>query len=74
MNIQVLQDKVGKDTGVFVPIEDWELIKKSYPDIENITDDLPEWEKELINERLNFIKNNPDKLRPGSELLKFLKE
>lgn len=34
MKLQVLQDNLGNQTGVYVPIEDWNLIKNNYPDIE----------------------------------------
>ena len=36
MRLQVIHDEKGKDTGVFIPIEYWTLIKSQYPDIEEV--------------------------------------
>ncbi len=73
MKLQVIQDGNGKDTGVFIPMDDWTLIKNQYPDIENTEEDLPQWEKELIDARLNAISKNPERLKSGESLLKELK-
>jgi hypothetical protein len=40
MRLQVIQVGDGKNTGVFIPIEDWTLIKNHYPDIENTGEEL----------------------------------
>ncbi|MCU0374954.1 MAG: addiction module protein [Chitinophagaceae bacterium] len=74
MKLQILQDGKGKNTGVFIPIEDWALIKEQYPDIENADSELPQWEKELIDNRLDTIAKNPERLKSGEQLLKILKE
>lgn len=73
MRLQVIQDGKGKSTGVFIPMEDWTLIKNQYPDIENADTDLPQWEKELIDARLDAIAKNPERLKSGKNLLKELK-
>lgn len=62
MRTQIIQDHNGLPTGVFIPIEDWENIKRKYPDIENIEDDVPQWQKEVIEKRLKAIKKNPELL------------
>ena len=72
MKLQVLQDNQGNQTGVYIPLEDWTMIKNNYPDIETIDQDLPQWEKDLIDNRLNSIANNPQRLRPINELLEEL--
>jgi hypothetical protein len=72
MKLQVLQDNLGNQTGVYVPMEDWMLIKNNYPDIESIDQDLPLWEKETIDNRLVTIAKNPKRLRPISELIEGL--
>lgn len=69
MKLQILEDGSGNKTGVFVPIDDWNLIKNNYPDIENIDRDLPQWEKDLIDLRLKAIEQNPERVRPIKELL-----
>jgi hypothetical protein len=73
MKLQIIQDNNGKDTGVFITIKDWLIIKSNYPDIEDIKDDLPQWEKDLIDLRLDAIAINPEKLKSGNELLDELK-
>lgn len=73
MKLQVLEDSNGKQTGVFVPMDDWTLIKRNYPDIENLDQELPVWEKELIDERLKAINDDSARLRPIDELLDELK-
>ena len=72
MKLQVLQDNLGNDMGVYLPMEDWTLIKKNYPDIESIGQDLPQWEKDLIDKRLSNIQANPKRLRPINELFEEL--
>lgn len=74
MKLQILQDNFGNQTGVFLPIADWNLIKNNYPDIENLEDDLPQWEKDLIDERLDNYKKKPQDVKPFDELLKLKRE
>ena len=73
MKLQVLQDNFGNQTGVYVPIEDWTLIKNNYPDIENLEQELPQWEKDLIDARLGTIAKNPESLKPIESLLEELR-
>lgn len=49
MKLQIFQNNFGNHTGVYVPIEDWNLIKNNYPDIETLEQQLPQWEKDLID-------------------------
>jgi hypothetical protein len=72
MKLQVLNDNFGNQTGVFVPIEDWNLIKKIYPDIETLEQELPQWEKDLIDNRLKAISENPERLKPIETLFEEL--
>ena len=73
MKLQVLQDNAGKPAGVFVPMEDWTLIKTNYPDIENLDADIPQWEKDMIDSRLAAIAQNPDRLKPINGLIEELR-
>jgi hypothetical protein len=73
MKLQVIHDSKGQSTGVFIPIEDWTMIKNQYPDIEITVEDLPQWEKDLIDSRLEAIAENPNRLKPGTELFKELR-
>lgn len=73
MKLQILQDNLGNQTGVYVPMEDWTLIKNNYPDIENLEDELPQWQKDLIDDRLETIAKNPELLKPIEGLLEELR-
>ncbi len=72
MKLQVLQDNLGNEMGVYLPMEDWTLIKTNYPDIETVGQDLPQWEKDLIDKRINTIQVNPERLKPIDELFEEL--
>ena len=73
MRPQIIQDQNGKTTGVFITIEDWENIKRKYPNIEKADDDLPQGQKEIIDARLLDLKN-PQKLKPIEHLFDVLDE
>ncbi|PWG79316.1 addiction module protein [Pararcticibacter amylolyticus] len=68
MDLQFLSDGRGRTTAVQMSLEDWERIKSLYPDIEYLSGDLPAWQKDLLDMRLKAIAENPDRIRPGSEL------
>lgn len=72
MRTQIIQDHNGLPTGVFIPIEDWENIKMKYPDIDKINQDIPQWQKDILDKRLDDYKNNSDKFRPIEELFDVL--
>jgi hypothetical protein len=72
MTTQTIQDYNGVPTGVFIPMENWNRIKKQYPDIESIDNGLPQWEKDLIDSRLSAIAKNPERLRPIEEFFEEL--
>lgn len=72
MRLQVIQDGNGKNTGVFIPIEDWTLMKINYPDVDTLDKDIPEWQKQLLDERLEAIAKNPGSVIPIDEFFKEL--
>jgi hypothetical protein len=74
MNLQVLQDSNGNDSGVYIPSQEWILIKQQYPDIEEITNDIPEWQKKLLTSRLDAIAKNPERVKPIQGLHDALKK
>jgi len=71
MKARYIQDSEGKTTGVFITIEDWEQIKKTHPEIENFDYELPQWQKDILNERIKDL-DNPQLLHPIEELLNSL--
>jgi hypothetical protein len=71
MRTQIIQDHNGTPTGIYIPIKDWENIKKSYPSIEKVDQDLPQWQKDIIDARLADL-NNPDKFKSIDHLFDVL--
>ncbi len=68
MRLQIIQDGQGKNSGVFIPIEDWTLIKINYPDIDTLDSNIPNWQKKLLDTRLKAITKNPMSIKPIDEL------
>ncbi|MEP6927089.1 MAG: hypothetical protein ABI834_05600 [Ginsengibacter sp.] len=68
MNLQYLQDNNGNTTAVVVPIEEWNKFTEKYNDLE----DLPQWQKNIIDQRLDFVKNHPYELLPLEDFMKEL--
>jgi hypothetical protein len=64
LQAQVVKDGQGTPMGVFIPMEVWESVKYRYPDIESFDADLPQWEKDFIDRRLEMAKRNPERLQP----------
>nr|WP_259070135.1 hypothetical protein [Mucilaginibacter sp. X4EP1]MCS3815294.1 hypothetical protein [Mucilaginibacter sp. X4EP1] len=69
MSIQYLSNEKGQVAAVQLPIEEWELIKMKYPDIDHLDAELPEWHKQLIDARLDALEKNAELIRPISELM-----
>jgi hypothetical protein len=59
MNIQYISDSKGQTTGVYIPINEWNLLKSKYKDIEQEAVEIPEWQKEIVRTRLHSYKQNP---------------
>ncbi len=74
MRLQVIQDSKGKATGVYIPINEWETLKKQYKDLEILEYEEPAKEqllqefKEAVTE-LKLIEQGKIKARPAKELL-----
>lgn len=59
MNLQYISDGEGETTGVFIPIKEWNKLRKKYKGIEQEVDDIPQWHKDLVRERLSKYEKNP---------------
>ncbi len=74
MKVQVINDSNGKPSGVYIPINDWEILKKQNKKLQQLEDDEPSREqilyelKEAITE-LRKIEQGKSKSRPAKELL-----
>jgi len=71
MNLQYISDNTGQTTGVFIPIQDWEELKKRYNQLkqeENQMFEVPEWHKDIVRKRLDDYKKNPDNVMDWDEV------
>jgi hypothetical protein len=68
MAVNYVSDNSGYTIAVQISIEDWKRIKDKYPDVDELDGTLPEWQKQLIDQRLEAIAKNPERLRPIDEL------
>ncbi len=69
MSLQYLSDQQGQIIAVQVPIQERELLVSKYPDIDSGTKMLPDWQKELIDNRLAAIEKNPERILPIDGLM-----
>ncbi len=68
MQPQLIKDSNGINTGVFIPMDKWLLIKNFYPNVEEVDAEIPAWHMQILSERLAVIKNNPEKILPIDSL------
>lgn len=57
MNLQYISDDIGKTTGVFIPISEWNKLKSKYKDLEQL--DTQNWQLEEVRKRLNEHEKYP---------------
>jgi PHD/YefM family antitoxin component YafN of YafNO toxin-antitoxin module len=57
MSVQIITDHNGETTGVFIPIEEWKTLQEKLNLLEL---DIPEWHKEIVQERLQEYEANPE--------------
>ena len=66
MNLQYITNSKGITSGVFIPIEDWELIKKEL----DLKLEIPEWHKEILADRKNKYQTGNIGLKDSDSVLK----
>ena len=64
MKLQILKDSNGNNSGIYIPSKEWTLIKQQYPDIEEISNEIPDWQKKILISRLEIIAKNPERVKP----------
>ncbi|TKG92986.1 addiction module component CHP02574 family protein [Puteibacter caeruleilacunae] len=74
MNLQYILDSKGEPTGVFIPIGEWNKLKKKYKNIEQEDFVIPDWHKDLVQERLAEYKQNPDSTLDFNEAMNDIEE
>ncbi len=68
MPVHLVTNNMGEAVAIQIPIEEWRKIKSKYPDIDVTEDDLPFWQKEMLNDRIAAIEKNPERLNSLEEL------
>lgn len=74
MALQVIQDGKGRPAGVFIPIDQWKMLKKQYRDLEELEYEAPTKEQILQElkeaaEEVRLHKQGKLKLKTAQELL-----
>jgi hypothetical protein len=59
MNLQYISDSNGQTTGVFIPINEWNKLKSKYKGIDQEEVEIPDWQKNLVRQRLDDYRKNP---------------
>jgi hypothetical protein len=59
MSLQYISDSTGQTTGIFIPIDEWNEMKKKFRGIEQEEIDIPDWQKNIIQERIAEYRKNP---------------
>jgi hypothetical protein len=61
MHFQYISDQNGVTAGVYIPIEEWNLLKKRYVEIEHEEiSDIPQWHNDIVSERLSNYQSGKD--------------
>jgi hypothetical protein len=53
--MQYILDSEGKKAGVYLPISEWEKVLAQLRRISGSDNKLPEWQQNILDERLNLI-------------------
>ncbi len=60
MNLQYNYDNTGNPIGVFIPIDEWNKLKNKYKELAQ--EELPLWQEDILNKRLELLANNPSEV------------
>lgn len=72
MNPQIIQDGKGNNAGVFITMEEWNLLESTYPEISTLDKEIPQWQKDILDNRLEAIANDPQRLKPIQDLFEIM--
>jgi hypothetical protein len=68
MNVKHVPNGKGKPDGVFIPMEDWEVIRKELAS----KSEIPDWHKEILSERMVDWQSGKTKPKDAGTVLKEL--
>jgi hypothetical protein len=61
--LNYVSDSAGVTIAVQISINDWKKIKNKYPDVNDINNDIPQWQKDMIDRRWIAIQQDPDSIK-----------
>jgi hypothetical protein len=58
--LQFIHDNKGNTTGIFIPIEEWQILKLKYTELqkEESSVELSDWQKNMLEDRLEDYNEN----------------
>lgn len=72
MSVQYVSDRAGQTTAVLISIDDWNHLREKHPDVDELDNDLPQWQKDIIDERMLLLKQHPEQVTSLEDFLKEL--
>jgi hypothetical protein len=73
MTPQYTYDNKGNAVGVFLPIDDWNLLKDKYSALD-ILAELPDWQKLLLDNRFEILQQHPEQVGLLDDFLKEMEQ
>jgi hypothetical protein len=70
--VQFIHDNKGNTTGVFIPIEEWQILKLKYTELqkEEASAKLTNWQKNIIEDRLEDYNKSTSQVEDFDAMLK----
>jgi len=60
MSLQYITDSNGLTTGVFIPINEWNILKSKLTEEDKKSIPVPEWQQEIVSKRVESYKTKPE--------------
>jgi outer membrane lipoprotein-sorting protein len=70
--LQFIHDNKGNTTGIFIPIEEWQILKLKYTELqkEESSVELSDWQKNMLEDRLEDYNENSSQVEDFDAMLK----
>ena len=77
-SLQFIHDNQGNTTGVFIPIEQWQMLKAKYAGLQNEEvqnlSELTSWQTQIVEERLADYYKNPEDVADFDKMIDEIEE
>ena len=68
MNVQYITDANGMTTGVYIPIEFWNELRKKYDGLDEVNTDIPQWQIDETRRRVQLLDQDPNRAIPSDKV------